>query len=95
MAAKRSNPTVVDSLSGPGPPLIVPPPRCGLMSASPLGPAKQCVRSDNPPPHQPPHQTPHLGHGQRQQCGEAVADMVGAFFFRGSAVCVCACTTVR
>ena len=58
------SPTVADNLSGPGAPLIVPALRCGLMSASPLGPAEQCGLRDLPPPHQSPQQTPHLGHGQ-------------------------------
>ena len=50
----RLNPTVVDNLSRRGPPFIVRSPRCGLMLASPLGPAEQCLLWDNPPPHQSP-----------------------------------------
>jgi hypothetical protein len=48
----------------------------GLMSASPLGPAEQCLLWNNPQPHQSPHQTSHLGHGQWQKCCEAVPSMV-------------------
>src|SRR5262249_61631138 len=76
-----SNPTVVLSLSCPGAPLIVPPPRHRLMSVPPLGPVQDFVLGENPYPHQPPHQAPYLGHGQRQKVHEAVALGVSPFLF--------------